>query len=273
MATGAMAGAGLASGFYEAQQAKRAAKLQGQGAMMSGYLQQAAAAGAQAEQRKALKRAREDYQPYMGAGREGISTYQDLLMGRRKDYRPFYESPDYKFAVEQGTKAVERGAAAKGGLFSGAQGKALTKFGQGLASQQYSTYMDRLLRMATMGQQATSHVSSLGMQAAGAIGQAGMQGMGALGQGIEGATGARAAAMINAAEKRTSGIGFGMSALGGMGGMGGGAGAGGAASVAAPMGGGAAAPAVQQPVFTPYQTPVVQNAPTGYDFGGMRQIG
>lgn len=83
------------------------------------------------------------------------------------DYSAFYKSPDYQFAQQQGTLALERSAAAKGLLNSGGTLKDLTSFGQGLASQQYGNYFNRLASLAGMGQTA----AGTGAQTATSFGQ------------------------------------------------------------------------------------------------------
>lgn len=54
------------------------------------------------------------------------------------------ESAAYKFRYDQGQKALERSAAAKGSLNSGNTLAALVNYGQGQASQEYGSQMDRL---------------------------------------------------------------------------------------------------------------------------------
>lgn len=67
----------------------------------------------------------------------------------------FTESPGYQFQLEEGTKALERGASARGDLLGGRQLKELTRYGQGLASQEYGGYLNRLGSLASTGQTAT----------------------------------------------------------------------------------------------------------------------
>lgn len=56
----------------------------------------------------------------------------------------FETSPGYQFRMEEGQKALERSRAAQGTLSSGATGKALTRYAQGVASDEYGNYMSRL---------------------------------------------------------------------------------------------------------------------------------
>ena len=69
--------------------------------------------------------------------------------------------PGYQFRMDQGQKAIERSAAARGGLFSGGTGKALQQYSQGLASQEYGNAFNRLASLAGIGQSANSQQVAL----------------------------------------------------------------------------------------------------------------
>jgi len=103
------------------------------------------------------------YQPYMQAGTGALSEYQRLAGGleaptqemrdvaltmdpiveqiRTGDYTA---TPGYEFRREEGRRALEQSAAAKGGLFSGATGRELERYGQGVATSEYDNYLNRL---------------------------------------------------------------------------------------------------------------------------------
>jgi len=51
--------------------------------------------------------------------------------------------PGYGFRLAEGQKALERSAAARGGLLSGSMLKGTQRFGQGLASQEYASAYER----------------------------------------------------------------------------------------------------------------------------------
>ena len=76
---------------------------------------------------------------------------QDLLQDL------FTESPGYQFQFDEGVKALERGASARGDLLGGRQLKELTRFGQGTANQGYESYLNRLSSIADRGQAATQN--------------------------------------------------------------------------------------------------------------------
>lgn len=118
----------------------------------------------------------------------------------------FEADPGYKFRMDEGTKAVEGGAAARGGLLSGAAQKALLKYGQGAASQEYGNAFNRftgqqtnkynrLAGVVNTGQGATNQVSN-------AAGQFGQQ----QADNIIGAGNAAAAGQIGQANALVGGI-------------------------------------------------------------------
>ena len=68
----------------------------------------------------------------------------------------FRTMPGYQFGMQEGTNAVERSAAARGGALSGNNLRNVTQFGQDYAGTKFGEEFNRLLAMAGMGQTATS---------------------------------------------------------------------------------------------------------------------
>lgn len=157
----------------------------------------AAAAGA-LEERK-LAQIRGDLAPYRDAGSQALGYYQDFLgvngpeaSARARDM--FQTSPGYDFAFDEGMRATEGGAAARGGLLSGGTLKALQARGQGLANQEYGSYLDRFLGLSSMGENAAAQTGNFTAGSAARQGQyltdAGAAQAGgylAAGQGVTGA--------------------------------------------------------------------------------------
>lgn len=127
---------------------------------------------------------REDLAPYRETGTAALSKLGALYgIGdqteedagtRAPDYSDFYESPDYQFTFDQGTRAVEQSLAKRGlggAADSGAAMKSLTRFGQGLASQQFSNYRNSLAALAGIGQTATTTGASFGASTSSAVGR------------------------------------------------------------------------------------------------------
>jgi len=84
----------------------------------------------------------------------------------------FRNTPGYQFGLDQGKRAVESSAAARGGLNSGATLKALTKFGNDYADQQgFTPYMNRLAGLFGGAQTAAGQMGSYGTNFANNYGQ------------------------------------------------------------------------------------------------------
>jgi hypothetical protein len=88
----------------------------------------------------------------------------------------FQQDPGYQFRLTEGQKALERSAAARGGLQSGSALKAATRFGQDMGSQEYQNAFNRyqinrsnqlnpLQSLMGAGQSATNTMTSAAGQA------------------------------------------------------------------------------------------------------------
>jgi hypothetical protein len=119
-------------------------------------------AGAGASQAQAaLAQQRNDLLPYTQAGYPTLQAQQDLLGLNGPDAAAtamgnFQQSPGYQFQLQQGLRAVDAGAAAKGMLRSGATIKGEETYGQGLANQDFSNYYNRLMGISTLGENAAA---------------------------------------------------------------------------------------------------------------------
>lgn len=89
----------------------------------------------------------------------------------------FTKDPGYDFRLSEGEKGINRSLAARGGLFSGAAGKALSRYNQDFASNEYGNAynryntnqgnkFNRLASLAGIGQSATNQVQQAGQNAA-----------------------------------------------------------------------------------------------------------
>lgn len=118
-------------------------------------------------QREMYDNARGDLRPYQDIGLTGLSGLNALAAG---DYSGFQNSPDYKFALQQGLQGVDRSAAARGALYSGGQLADLSNYAQGMASQNLGTYRNFLTGLAGMGQNAAGTIAGVGQNSANAQG-------------------------------------------------------------------------------------------------------
>jgi hypothetical protein len=113
-------------------------------------------------------------------------------------YAAFRASPDYQFRLQEGMNALLASQSARGSTMGGRAQRELLRYGQGMGSQEFGNYYNRLANLAGIGQTATSQLGSLGANAAAGAGQAyqtagQLRGAGqigafnALGQGIQNA--------------------------------------------------------------------------------------
>lgn len=94
---------------------------------------------------------------------------------RGDPYAGFTASPGYLFRLQEGQKAIERSAAARGGLYSGATMKAINANAQGVASDEFNNYVARLQSLAGVGQSATGSTAAAGQAYAAGASQAAQQ--------------------------------------------------------------------------------------------------
>jgi hypothetical protein len=150
---------------------------------------------------------RADLQPYSAAGVNALSKFQGMA-----DYTPFGTSqfqadPGYAFRLSEGQKALERSAAARGGLLSGGTGKRIAAYGQEAASQEYQNAFNRYQteRAAKLAPY-QSLINTGQASAAGQANAAGNYGTQAA-QGLTNIGGAQAAGTMGGANALASGLG------------------------------------------------------------------
>lgn len=149
------------------------------GAQAGGNMAANAANRAAQMQQEEATRARAALSPWQSSGTAAVSKITNLLgLGsiktnggnyntygwdpanakeiQQQALADFETTPGYQFRMDEGMKALDRSAASRGLLRSGAQQKAITAFGQGIASEEYGNYMNNLFTAAGMGSQAAS---------------------------------------------------------------------------------------------------------------------
>lgn len=128
------------------------------------------------EQRRQFDLTRQDLAPYRETGVSALSALAKLYgvgapgSAATPDYSAFQNSPDYQFALSEGLKSVQGGAAARGGLYSGNAMRALQERGAGIASQNVGNYASRLAQLAGIGQGTAVQQGQLGAQYSGSVG-------------------------------------------------------------------------------------------------------
>jgi hypothetical protein len=127
----------LGSALIGANATSRASKAQVAGADQATQLQ-----------REMFNKQLELQQPFQEAGVNALAKMQKGVVSD-------YMDPSYQFRLGEGMKALERQAAARGGLISGGALKAAQRYGQDYASQEFGNAYNRLAAMAGVGQTAT----------------------------------------------------------------------------------------------------------------------
>lgn len=148
--------ASLVGGYMSNEGAKDAAK-----AASSGY------DAATAEAARQYDLSREDMQPWLQAGRQGLTGLQSLLSSPDS----IQDSAAYQWQLGQGLQALDRSAAAQGSLNSGRHTADTLNYAQGLASQEYGNQWNRLAGLAGVGQTTASGLAGLGSAYASNVGQ------------------------------------------------------------------------------------------------------
>ncbi|MCA4182068.1 DNA transfer protein p32 [Acinetobacter baumannii] len=158
------------------------------------------------QQKQMFDEVRKDQQPYMQAGHDALKQLMGG-MGQNGQFmqayngQDIYNDPSYKFRLNQGLDAVQSGAAAQGGLLSGATQKALNDYAQNFASQEYQNAYNRYNADQTNQYNRLSNLVGLGQSAAAGVGNAGMQTSQAIANNTMAGANAQAAGTIAAGNK------------------------------------------------------------------------
>ncbi len=169
---------------------------------------QAAAADRAAEgQERMFERQVELSEPWRKAGEQALNKLIPLT-----DYTPFsmaqfQADPGYGFRMSEGMKALERSAAARGGLLSGGTLKGIQRFGQDLASQEYTNAFNRYQTERAARLQPLQSLAGVGQTTAQQIGEAGMRTAANVGETLTSGAAARASGYVGGANALTQGLG------------------------------------------------------------------
>lgn len=219
---------GAVIGAYATSQS---AKTQAKAAESAAEAQAQSAQYAADVQREMFNKQVELQEPWRKAGVNALAQMEAERAGMPAAFTGqvnLSQDPGYAFRLSEGMKALERSAAARGGLLSGAQMKGIQRYGQDMASQEYanaynralteynarvnreSTGYNRLAALAGVGQTSTGQLSSaagqLGSGLAGTYGQMGQ----AQAAGILGAGEARASGYLGMANSLNKALGTGL---------------------------------------------------------------
>ena len=176
-------------------------------ASKAGEAQAGAAREAAQLSNEQFQQTREDQMPWMEAGGRALTKLEGAV-----DYTPFGMSqfqadPGYAFRLSEGQKALDRSAAARGGLISGNALKAATSYGQEMGSQEYTNAFNRYQQERAAKLQPLQSLAGVGQTTAAGLGAAGAANANAMGNYMTGGAAASAAGQVGAANAITSGLG------------------------------------------------------------------
>jgi len=126
--------------------------------------------------------------PFLEAGYKGQNKLMDLLglsgntgaqgygsAARNFGMSDFEQDPGYAFRMSEGLKALDRTAAARGGMLSGAALRGATRYGQDMASQEYQNAYNRYQTNRAGILNPLQSLSGQGQTTANTLGAAGQQ--------------------------------------------------------------------------------------------------
>ena len=172
---GWMAAAVVGSSLIGASSSRSAAKTQAAAADRAGELQQ-----------QQFERQVELQAPFREAGLRALPELEAASRYTPFGMKQFTADPGYRFRLAEGQKALDRQAAARGGLISGGALKAASRYGQEMGSQEYTNAFNRyqterqarlnpLQSLAGMAQTSVGQLGQAGQAMATGVGEAGGQ--------------------------------------------------------------------------------------------------
>ena len=198
----------VGSAVLGAASTRSAAKTQAGAATAAADAQLQASREANALQQRIYEENIARQKPFLDTGTEFFNRLAALQRGGPEAAQNFLQmDPGYQFRLGEGLKALDRQAAARGGLISGAALKAAQRYGQDLGSQEYSAAYGRLAGLADVGPRSAGIMSGLGERYGQTAGQNLLAGGQAIGQGYLGAGAAQASGYMGTANSLTNALG------------------------------------------------------------------
>jgi len=214
----AILGGALLSGMMGSRAASKAASTQAGAATSAAELQRQTAQEQLALQQRMYEEGVARQRPWLAAGEQALNKLIPLTQYTPFGQAQFQQDPGYTFRLAEGQKALERQAAARGGLISGAALKAAQRYGQEMGSQEYMNAFNRyqaeraaqlqpLQSLAGVGQTTAQQMGAAGQQYAGQAGQTAMGMAQNVGDLMGSAAAARASGYVGGANALIGGLG------------------------------------------------------------------
>jgi hypothetical protein len=169
-------------------------------------------------QRSQFEQTREDQAPYRQAGYNALANLQSTAGNVPAAFRfgasDYQADPGYAFRLAEGQKALDRQAAARGGLISGGALRAAQRYGQEMGSQEFGNAYNRALtgyntEVARENQlyNRQAALAGIGQTATNLVGQAGQNYATNVGNLMTSGAAANAAGQVGMANALTGGLG------------------------------------------------------------------
>jgi len=145
--------------------------------------------------------------PWMRAGEQALNKLIPLTDYTKFGMDQFQQDPGYGFRLAEGQKALDRQAAARGGLISGSALKAAQRYGQEMGSQEYTNAFNRYQIERNARLNPLQSLAGFGQTSVNQLGQAGQNYASNVGNLMTGGAAAQAAGQVGAANALTGGLG------------------------------------------------------------------
>jgi len=191
-----MAAATIGAGLLGASSARSAANTQAE-----------ATQAAQDAQERMFNKQVELQEPFRQAGIGALNKLIPLTDYTKFGMDQFTQDPGYAFRLSEGMKALDRTAAARGGLLSGATLKGAQRYGQDLASQEYTNAFNRYQIERNAQLNPLQSLAGVGQTATGALTNAAQQFGAQTGQNLQDIGTARASGYLGGSNALSSALG------------------------------------------------------------------
>jgi hypothetical protein len=179
----------------------------GAGAASSAAKTQASAANRAAElQREQFERQVELQAPFREAGVRALPELETASRYTPFGMQQFTADPGYGFRLSEGQKALDRQAAARGGLISGGALKAAQRYGQEMGSQEYTNAFNRYQTERQARLNPLQSLAGMAQTSVGQLGQAGQAMASNVGEAIGAGAQARASGYMGTANALSQGL-------------------------------------------------------------------
>lgn len=140
----------------------------------------------------------------------GVNALPELVKASKYtpfSMRNFQQDPGYAFRLKEGQQALDRQAAARGGLISGGALKAAQRYGQEMGSQEYTNAFNRYQTERAARLNPLQSLTGMAQTTANTLGTAGQNMATNVGEAYQGAANARASGYVGQANALTGGLG------------------------------------------------------------------